>query len=116
MARLRATSVGIPWADERDWQEHDRLEDAAVEAAKAELRATADGPLVGEELRWGRGDGYARYLIARESPLTLVHLAVGDAWEVEAETIRGLRLADARRMVQANRNRGSLFPGTIRKD
>jgi len=109
MARLRATSVGIPWVEGRDWQEHDRLEDAAVEAAKAELRAGADGPLVGEEINWPRGDGRACYLIARESPLTLVHLAIGDAWEVEHALIRGLRLADARRMVEADRRLRALF-------
>lgn len=109
MARLKAYSVEVPFVEGRPWEEYDRLEEAAVEAAKAEVRASADGPLVGEELTWPVGDGRARYLIARQSPLTLIHLAVGDAWQVEYALIRGTRLRDAQNQFAARKRFSALF-------
>lgn len=74
-----------------------------------ELRAKNSGDLVGEEVRWPRADGYARYIITREEPLTLAHLDIGDAWRVEPALIRGLRLADVRAMVDHERRLAALF-------
>ena len=54
------------------------------------------GELVGEELRWQRADGYARYIITREKPFCIAHLNIGDGYQVEPETIRGFRLIDAK--------------------
>lgn len=74
-----------------------------LEQVKADLRSKAKGDLVGEEVQFPRGDGYARYLIAKQRPFTLVHLDVGDAWHADGATIRGFRLQDARARVEADR-------------
>ncbi len=57
-----------------------------------------DYELVGEILRWSRGDGYALYAVVRTDPLEIVWLPFGDAWEVEVPLIRGLNLDDVREM------------------
>jgi hypothetical protein len=42
-------------------------------------------------------DGKACYLVVSESPFTLQHIPVGDAWQITSAHIRGLRLADWKR-------------------
>ena len=86
-----------------DSKAHWDAEEKWIEDLKAELRAKSSGDLVGEEVNWPRGDGYARYLISKQRPLTLVHLEVGDAWHADGATIRGFRLQDAKAVVEAKR-------------
>lgn len=86
-----------------DHEAHQKAEDEWLEKIKADLRAKNKGDLVGEEVRWQRGDGYARYVITKQRPLTLAHLNVGDAWQAGGETVRGYRLQDAQRDVEADR-------------
>jgi len=86
-----------------DIQAELKAETVWVEKIQADLRSKAKGDLVGEELRFPRGDGYARYLIAKQRPFTLVHLELGDAWHADGATIRGFRLQDARVRVEAER-------------
>jgi hypothetical protein len=85
----------------------------AEEAFLADLaeaaRRNGTSDLLGEEVRWHRGDGYARYMIWKTSPLQLIWLELGDAWSVEDALIRGLRVADLREMVDQARRRAELF-------
>lgn len=78
-------------------------EEKWLEELKAELRAKNPGDLVGEEVRWSAADGYARYVIVKQRPLTLGHLALGDAYQTYGSTIRGYRLKDAKAQVEADR-------------
>ncbi len=50
-----------------------------------------------------------RYLVAKERPLQLIHLAVGDAWTVEDALIRGLRRKDVRKLVAQRKALSSIF-------
>ncbi len=70
-----------------------------------------DGELAGEEVRWGRGDGYARYLVLSLRPLRLMHLPVGDAWRMDPIFERGLTAKDIRQKVTAQRKMTELFSG-----
>lgn len=67
------------------------------------------GELAGEEVRWHRGDGYARYLVMRLRPLDLMHLPLGDAWEMDPIFMRGLRADDVRNQVERQKKLVSLF-------
>lgn len=80
-----------------------------LEELKASLRSKSPGKLVGEELRWSRADGYARYIVVSEKPFKLALLGVGDAYQVEGALIRGLRVDDASRQVEAERRFAALF-------
>jgi len=86
-----------------DSDAYQKAEDAWIEKLKKGLRKLSKEDLVGEEIHWQQGDGYARYVIVRQKPLTLGHLAVGDAWTVGGETIRGFRLKDAQAQVERDR-------------
>ena len=96
-------------AGREEWR---RAEEDWLDNLKAELRSKKTGDLVGEELRWPRADGYARYMIVSQAPnLVLAHLEIGDAWQVEEALIRGLRLADAQQMVERDKAFAAMFRG-----
>jgi len=92
-----------------DWEAWIKAEEDWIEAIKNGYRKLSKGDLVGEELQWPRADGYARYMIVKQKPLTLAHLHVGDGWWVEEALIRGLRLKDVREMIEADRRWKELF-------
>lgn len=97
-----------------------RYDHDATEAAEADFvtRLTAEarrvgnaGDLVGEIIRFPVADGYAQYLVWKERPLELVHLALGDAWSIPASHARGIRLADVRQHVEASKAMQAIFQG-----
>ncbi len=94
-----------------DYSNEDWRADEARQLAKVRenLRSVKVGDLVGERLRWQRADSYAEYIIVKESPFTIAHLAIGDAWQVEPALVRGLRIGDAREMVERERAMAELF-------
>lgn len=86
-------------APEREWEEK----------VKEWCRQFGTGALRGEEVRWGRGDGYARYVVYTERPLALIHLGTGDAWEIDDIMRRGLRLSDIRENVKQRQALAEIF-------
>jgi len=107
MAKLAKESIIIETDYTRPdiWEQEERqLQDVA-----RGFRAKHEGELVGEVLRWQRADGYAQYMVIKQAPLTLAHIEIGDAWYVEGPLIRGLRLEDARAMVQRERAMQDMF-------
>ena len=53
----------------------------------------------GKIVRFPYADGYALYEVVSKKPLKLKHLPYGDAWQIPATHIRGLRLADVEEML-----------------
>jgi hypothetical protein len=86
-------------APEREWEEQ----------IKEWCRQFGQGKTRGEEVKWGRGDGYARYVVFTERPLALIHLATGDAWEIDDIMRRGLNLTDIRENVSRGQRLAELF-------
>ncbi len=111
MAQLRDKSIVIEADYTLSAIEWAKQEKDTIEAAKAEVRRKAKGALVGEILRWSRADGYAQYMVVKESPLTLAHLEIGDSYSVEYALIRGLRKTDVLAMVEHERGMRKLFNG-----
>lgn len=87
-----------------DFEKQLQAEEAWIAKLAEWCKAGDKGDTVGEVIRHGVGDGYAQYMVCTEKPLTLIHLAIGDAWSAGAVWERGIRLADVRRMVANNRN------------
>jgi len=54
-------------------------------------------------------DGYAFYIVIKESPLTLQHVPYSDAWIVPDYVIRGLNLADLLASADWDRQRRAYF-------
>lgn len=80
------------------------LEDLADHA-----RSRNQGDLVGETIKFQRGDGYAQYMVWSQKPLSFIWIELGDAWTVEDALLRGLRVKDVREMVDADRAWAELF-------
>lgn len=108
MAEL-LTSYSVDFVAGEEWQENIVRQENGIAALSKALKLASGGELAGEEIAWQRADGYARYLVAREEPLQLIHLAVGDAWSVEDALIRGLTLDDVRDLVERRRAISDLF-------
>lgn len=68
------------------------------------------GPLSGEIVRYGQGDGYAEYMVGQGGGKTfLIHLPIGDAWQIPEAHMRGLRVADIREQVASQKRMDALF-------
>lgn len=101
----------VPQTDYKnyDYKAEEAKEEAWVESLRDWCRQNHQGDLVGEEIREGRGDGYARYMVMRHKPFTLIHLPLGDAWSAGAIWERGVTLSDVRSMVNLDRELRKLF-------
>jgi len=95
MAQLAPQSRAFPEVDYSakipfdQWP--DTLELARLQAISDNL---PEGEVVGAVLSWPVADGAAYYVVTKEKPLTLQHLAYGDAWHIQYVLIRGLRKQD----------------------
>ena len=81
-------------APEPDYKNYDGDADrAAIENGRKnlakQLRAKNGGELVGEIISFPYADGCAQYIVEREKPLRLIHLADHDAWDIPASHRRG---------------------------
>lgn len=63
--------------------------------------------LTGEVVRFPIADGYAQYMVADAN--TLIHLPLGDAWQIPGPHARGLRISDIKAMVERDRKRAELW-------
>jgi hypothetical protein len=88
------------------WQK-DEDEYLARLADRCKMNGTSD--LLGETIKFPRGDGYALYMVWQTRPLQLIHVAIGDAWQVEDALIRGLRVADIREQLDRAARMRALF-------
>lgn len=85
---------GLTWREQWDAEEAREKVEIAEIAAKMKAARPKD-PMAGKEIGFGVADGQARYLIQSSRPrLVLVHLYVGDGYQVSRSEIRGLRVAD----------------------
>lgn len=117
MATVYATPAGFDPPDfmealvdgRYDHELDDRIHAEYIARLAVEARSTSTGALVGEIVRFQIADGYAQYMVWKEKPLTLVHLAIHDAWSIPEAHARGLRLADVRGMVERDRALSDLF-------
>jgi hypothetical protein len=97
--REEGESIDAIFAPEREWEE----------TVKAWCREFGKGELAGEEWRYPRGDGYARYVVYTEKPLALIHLTTGDAWSIDEITRKGLNLTDLRKYISGQKRIAALF-------
>ena len=95
-----------------DMQAYDHAQDQYVrKLAEYARRHTPGNDLVGEVVRFGVADGYARYMVWKTKPLQLIHLGLGDSYSIPEAHARGLRLKDIKEMINTERTIRNLFPG-----
>jgi len=64
------------------------------------FRGRFPGKTVGKTVSWQIADGYAKYMVVKEKPLTLIHIAECDGYRILPATMRGTRLADIKAMIE----------------
>jgi hypothetical protein len=110
MAQLSKYAYPMPTRQPgENWRTHSDREMDALADFQAKSNALAENEVVGGLIRFQVADGYAYYLVTKESPLTLEWVPFGDNWQVSAPTIRGLRKADVLGMLAWERKMSSLF-------
>ena len=98
-------SLGIFMKDGRDayYAAEKQWLDGLAELA----RKNSSCDLAGEIVRFPIADGYAQYMIW--DGRSMIHLPLGDAWQIPEAHARGLRLADLRENVRRERAIADLF-------
>lgn len=119
MAKIYSPPANIPevpdfsdFKDENgryDFNAHLEAESDWIELVQFEARLNSTGELVGEVISFGIADGYAQYVVWKQKPLQLIHLAVGDAWQIPEAHGRGINLTDVRAMVQRDKSMAEIF-------
>jgi hypothetical protein len=92
-----------PDFDQRDGETFDAFVTRSGDALKVmqkKCMEAAEKGLTGCVIRFPAADGFAWYLVAKESPLTLQHLNYMDGYSVHPAMIRGLRKADVQALVE----------------
>jgi hypothetical protein len=99
----------IPCRYDLGYEEGRRQEQEALDRHAEAARAVEKGDLVGETIRFSVADGYAEYMVLKEEPLSLAHIASGDGYTVHPALIRGLILSDVQEMVERERSFKSIL-------
>ena len=104
MARLSKHHNDWQEKDGEGWRAYsDRTDKMLVRLMEASDAVDIDATVEGIVLQFPIADGYAIYRVSKTSPLTLEHIPVGDAWQIPAAHIRGIRKRDV--LEQAARRR-----------
>lgn len=87
MAKIFAapSSIVVPsWNMKKTYEENVAEENKYLDLLKDMLtKRKPTQKLVGEIIRFPVADGYAQYMIASTTPLELVHIPLGDAWDFQ---------------------------------
>lgn len=91
-----------------DWQAEDQKYIAAL---KQKLQDGGyNGPNTGEIVRFGIADGYAQYMVAEKGrSMVLIHLPLGDEWDIPAAHMRGLTRKDILEDIRRSKAMDKLF-------
>lgn len=63
----------------------------------------------GDVLQFQYADGYAYYLVVKRRPLTLQHIAIGDAWQLPWHQIEDMSLRTVEAKLEEQRKFYALF-------
>jgi len=103
MAQLIPTSKEVlaaaDWSPQEDIHDAMKREQAFMDTLHQRRQPNS---LINAVIHFPYADSHAQYLVVKDKPLRLMHLPFGDAWQVSAATIRGLRLGDVESMVARN--------------
>ena len=72
-------------------------------------RENSPSNLAGEVIRFGVADGKASYVVYTTKPLALIHLDIGDSYQIDDMMLRGMRVSDVRNLVASEKKLDELF-------
>jgi hypothetical protein len=106
MAKVYRAPIEGPPYRHASWRED---EARYIDELRAMAREDSKGALVGKVVSFQVADGYARYMVWRQSPLSLVHLDLMDGYRIPEAHARGLNLADIKALVARDDALAALF-------
>ena len=103
--------IGEPpsWDSDTPIQELLDSEKEYQKRIQAWCKEHGQGDYRGELWRYQIADGYAIYVIYKMRPLTLIHVATGDAWDIPEVVRRGLSAALIREDIKRSAAIAALF-------
>jgi hypothetical protein len=66
-----------------DWKAYNKACDEYVNKIKSWAKQNGKGPQAGEEISFGVADGNAVYIVVSLSPVSLIHVPIGDAYQFQ---------------------------------
>lgn len=75
------SEIKVPELDFRDFGAYEKSCKKFTTELKAFVKGRKKGKHIGEIIRFPVADGHAEYMVASLSPVELVHIPLGDAWE-----------------------------------
>ena len=90
-----------------NYDQYEKDCEAIIARLKQALKDSQTCPEAGEEIRFQVGDGYARYLVVSLKPVHLVHLDVGDAYQMQYAN--RLTASDVRAQIKRQKALDELF-------
>ena len=111
MAKIFAAPSSIPlpqWDIKKTYEENSAEEKEYLAKLKdILLKRKPNQKLVGEIIRFPVADGYAEYMVAATTPLELVHIPLGDAWDFQYAHL--LKKKDVEEKIAAQKALDDLF-------
>lgn len=113
MAIIYAPPLEIPFPEpdyrNYDYDEQVKKEEKWIEELRFFCKKRCKASLVGEIVRVRRGNGYAMYMVCQNKPFAMIYLPMGAAWRGDDIWERGIRLSDAKRILESERALKALF-------
>lgn len=111
MAKIYAAPEHIKRPEINDfinnYDAYDKAGEKYVDDIKAFCKENSKCPHAGEEIRFQIADGYARYAVFDYR--SLIHLDVGDAYDIPDAYARGLRKDDILKAINRAKGLSALF-------
>jgi hypothetical protein len=82
----------------KPYKEHEKAMATFIKKVEVWAKKNGSSELAGKQIRFQVADGYAQYVVVSLTPVKLIHLAIGDAWEFQYAN--RLRAADIREQVR----------------
>jgi len=106
MAKVYSTPKGYD-APEFDIHTYKQDGDKYLETLSGFCKEHSKCKHAGEVIRYPCGDGYAEYMVYTYT--MLIHIELGDAWNLPDAHIRGLRKADIIKKIESQKRMVELF-------
>lgn len=108
MARLSKKQHPGNWGFDGDSVEYfartDKLfkeiQENSLKVARRVAGAHYSEDATGFVMQFPVADGRAYYLVTKETPLTLQHIPIGDAWQIPPAHLRGITIADVYQQIK----------------
>lgn len=107
MAKVYSSPIKVP---EFDFNTYEKDEARYIDDLKKWVKSNVPkSKYAGEIVKFPHADGYAQYMIMSLKPAKLIHLPLGDAWQIPDAYERGLTSKEIKLNVDSGKELQALF-------